>query len=307
MNNCKPRTALKGNSPAKTSRSGFTLVELLVVIAILAILISLLLPALAGAKNQAQRVVCAANIRSLIQAVKEYAQENKNNYPQTDIYDWQFGGLGYQSPPYGPWGLALLYSNGFLKDPSFIYCPQSGFFGPQGTYADGTPPFYLPDAVKRYITSGGNYAATNWPQHLNWISIFSSYSYWYGRPNAIETFSDSYQPISTWPTVGPVINPLTSVVTNYNYQADPTLAYSQGPLSNSQTILISDLTASYQGSFTNFYYTGWTTTSDSAFSNHMTATGAPDGGNIGHNDGSVTWKPFDQMKIGYTYLNDYWN
>lgn len=57
-----------------TRSRGFTLVELLVVVGILSVLIALLMPALARARRHARRVHCAANLRSMGQALMMYTQ-----------------------------------------------------------------------------------------------------------------------------------------------------------------------------------------------------------------------------------------
>jgi prepilin-type N-terminal cleavage/methylation domain-containing protein/prepilin-type processing-associated H-X9-DG protein len=60
---------------------GFTLVELLVVIGIIALLISILLPALNKARAQAKLIQCSSNMRQLAAAVFIYQAENNGSYP----------------------------------------------------------------------------------------------------------------------------------------------------------------------------------------------------------------------------------
>ena len=61
--------------PRHALRSGFTLIELLVVIAIIAVLISLLLPALAGAREVGRATVCRSNLKQTVLAFNMYARD----------------------------------------------------------------------------------------------------------------------------------------------------------------------------------------------------------------------------------------
>lgn len=73
---------LDSHKPASPEqRCGFTLIELLVVIAIIGILASLLLPALANAKEYARRIKCLSNLHQMGIAAQVYVDNNKNYYP----------------------------------------------------------------------------------------------------------------------------------------------------------------------------------------------------------------------------------
>jgi prepilin-type N-terminal cleavage/methylation domain-containing protein/prepilin-type processing-associated H-X9-DG protein len=88
-----------------SGRKAFTLVELLVVIGIIALLISMLLPALHKAREQANRAKCASNLRQIGIAFTMYANNNRGSLP---VAYWNVGGAYIVVGSYGP--------NAFLTD-----------------------------------------------------------------------------------------------------------------------------------------------------------------------------------------------
>jgi prepilin-type N-terminal cleavage/methylation domain-containing protein len=85
-------------------RKGFTLVELLVVIAIIALLMSILMPALAMVRKLAMRAVCGSNLAGLHKAMITYSADNKDNYPRAGGPDSIWGSFAVQTGNLNPNG-----------------------------------------------------------------------------------------------------------------------------------------------------------------------------------------------------------
>ena len=102
----------------------FTLIELLVVIAIIALLVSILIPSLRQAKELAHRVACAANLRSMHQALTLYG-EDFDGMPGR-AYRTPWDRKVFRSPKRQHGGVVSLG----LLHPTYYGGPRSGYWCP---------------------------------------------------------------------------------------------------------------------------------------------------------------------------------
>jgi len=106
----------------------FTLVELLVVIGIIAVLVAMLLPTLARAREQSKRVSCASNVRQICTAMIMAAGERKGAFPDLSNRNGEFTSSGFPGTTILPWRInaeakRYMARYGLLRD--VAYCPSN--------------------------------------------------------------------------------------------------------------------------------------------------------------------------------------
>ena len=94
--------------PKAACRTGFTLIELLVVIAIIAILASMLLPALAKAKTKAQGTMCMNNLKQVMLGWQMYQLDNDDKIVMSFHGGEAQGGAAANNPRNAPWVVGWL-------------------------------------------------------------------------------------------------------------------------------------------------------------------------------------------------------
>ncbi len=139
----------------------FTLVELLVVIAIIALLITLILPALHAAKEQARRTLCTINQRNLYLSLNAYAEDHDEWWPRGPLPR----GQGFRNSIFANWWHFL------RPDPK----KKWGNSGPD--YVGDVKVFRCPsDPTHGYGQPGGDVPKVN---HLPGMEgVAPSYGYW---------------------------------------------------------------------------------------------------------------------------------
>ena len=187
---------------------GFTLIELLVVIAIIAILASMLMPALQQARERGRAASCLSNCKQIGNAIMLYVDANDAMIPQHSVTNPAKGKVSWA---------AILWNNKLVPDEKLFYCPTSTRRGTPSAWTDyrvnkiassNTYTEYIDFGMNRMITL----APTNKPPRVYKVTKVKSASQTMiisecnlpGQKKGCSTVAQGWNTVSTSNVIGSV-------------------------------------------------------------------------------------------------------
>ncbi len=166
------RLCRRRGSAAGCAQAGFTLIELLVVIAIIAILASLLLPALVVAKLKAQGTYCMNNLKQMSVAWNMYPHDfNDSLAPNSDLGNegkdgdnpaWVAGTMSYATDP------ASLSDD---TNTDLLVGPYYAQFGSLGGYSQNAKVYHCPGDKSQVYANGTAYTRVRSISMNGWVGF----------------------------------------------------------------------------------------------------------------------------------------
>ena len=300
----------------------FTLTEILVVMSIIAILIALLLPALARARQLALRIEGASNLRQIGIALHEYADAYRGAYPLACTSDFTFGDANLGPTVKPGEAFAPLAGLDALFVSSYGYKPNQPLMNPRSGFLPDTPAG-ISLLFSPYSNSGYTESVMYAPGPAVWnkqgkcvnFQGADGMSYWVDEG---QDYSPSYDltTIAFHEVAPPWASDMRNRYGGYpvgRYHFDPLHPPALNAQSGGNTLLVTDnalftdRTGSQGLTVAKFRWNSTGMSSNWQLSNYVDNTtrgvAVPAGEHEMYNDGSVRWVPMSKIKVRFSWEN----